>query len=116
MQILKQADSFAYRTAGKVWYHVSPMQFEDGAELIPGGSESTAWDYSTMTPGRQHHVWVESDLDKAQGWRHSMEDADLYGPSYNIYEVEPAEEPQPWEETGEQGWTTPRAIIKRQVR
>ncbi len=107
------------KPSGK-WYHVSPHALADGTDLIPGGGDSPSqsfyddgWgeDTGTLTDmgqGRTGHVWLTPDLDDAHFWS-----AALSAP--HIYEVDPHEDPRPWNGTGADGWVVPGAKIRRKV-
>ena len=107
------------KPSGK-WYHVSPHALTDGTDLIPGGGDSPSqsfyddgWgeDTGTLTDmgqGRTGHVWLTPDLDDAHFWS-----AALNAP--HIYEVDPHEDPRPWNGTGTDGWVVPGAKIRRKV-
>ena len=107
------------KPSGK-WYHVSPHALADGIDLIPGGGDSPSqsfyddgWgeDTGTLTDmgqGRTGHVWLTPDLDDAHFWS-----AALNAP--HIYEVDPHEDPRPWNGTGTDGWVVPGAKIRRKV-
>lgn len=104
------------------WYHVSPHELAEGTQLIPGGPDgkATSQDFydmgfgddtgtlKDMGGGRVQHVWLTPDLDDAHFWA-----ASLGAP--HIYEVDPDENPQPWNGTGIDGFVTPGAKIRRRI-
>lgn len=104
------------------WYHVSPNEMEDGTVLIPGGPDgnATSQDFydmgfgddtgtlADMGGGRNTHVWLTPDLNDAHFWA-----AALGAP--HIYEVDPDDDPQPWNGTGTDGWVSRGGKIRRRV-
>lgn len=102
----------AHRTAMS-WYHSSPHDLKPGTILTPGGGGSN-YDYESWAPGegRQDHVWVTGDLDNAEGWAgvSAWDSPDRKG---HVYEVEPSEEPQEWDD---EGHVVPSARIVRKIK
>lgn len=104
------------------WYHVSPHELEDGTALIPGGpnGNATSQDFydqgfgddtgtlADMGGGRNTHVWLTPDLEDAHFWS-----AALGAP--HIYEVDPDDDPRPWNGTGVDGWVAGGGKIRRRV-
>lgn len=106
----------------RTWYHVSPHDLAEGTALIPGGPDgkATSQDFydmgfgddtgtlADMGGGRNTHVWLTPDLNDAHFWA-----AALNAP--NIYEVDPDDDPQPWNGTGTDGWVAGGGKIRRRV-
>lgn len=104
------------------WYHVSPNEMEEETQLVAGGPEgkATSQDFydmgfgddsgtlQNMGGGRTNHVWLTPDLDDAHFWSAALD-------APHIYEVDPHEEPQPWNGTGTDGWVAPGASIRKRV-
>lgn len=107
------------QASGK-WYHASPHDLPEGTQLTPGGGGATSQDFydmgygddtgtlQDMGAGRAGHVWLSPTEDDVHFWS-----AALNAP--HIYEVEPDDEPQPWNGTAVDGWVTPGARIVRKV-
>lgn len=106
----------------RTWYHVSPNEMDEGTALIPGGPDgnATSQDFydmgfgddtgtlADMGGGRNTHVWLTPDLNDAHFWA-----AALGAP--HIYEVDPDDDPQPWNGTGVDGWVSRGGKIRRRV-
>jgi len=102
------------------WYHVSPHAISTGSTLVPGGLDPAAptsgefytrkgfgADTGTMADmggGRAQFVWLTTTLEDALFW------ADLLDAGH-VYEVQPIDEPRPWNGTGADGWVVAAATV-----
>ena len=103
------------------WFHVSPFKMGPGTLLRPGVARNPANDsfYGVgfgqdtgvlldMHTRRDEVVWLSPTPEDARYW------AIVLRASY-CYEVQPTEEPRPWNGTGTDGWVAPKAIVLRKV-
>lgn len=106
------------------WYHASPHNISVGSTLVPGGLDPAAptsgefysrdgfgadtGTLADMGAGRAQFVWLTIDIEDARFW------ADTLGATH-IYEVQPTDEPRPWNGTGVDGWVTTAAVIIRKL-
>lgn len=110
----KQAQEFA--ATGR-WFHASPHELPVGTTLVPNGApvptsaefyaEGYGQDTGTladMGASRSEHLWVTTTVKDAKFWAKLL-DAQF------IYEVQPTDEPRPWNGTGVDGWVTTAAVI-----
>lgn len=103
------------------WFHVSPYRIGPGTVLLPGAIRNPANDafyragfgqdtglLQEMGVRREEVVWLSPTTQDAEFWA-----AVLDAP--HCYEVQPAEEPRPWNGTGTDGWVTAKAVVVREV-
>lgn len=118
IKVINQAhqNAKAFAATGR-WFHVSPHELPVGTTLVPNGApvptsaefyaEGYGQDTGTladMGASRSEHLWVTTTLKDARFWARVLK-AD------HIYEVQPTDEPRPWNGTGVDGWVTTAAVI-----
>jgi len=104
------------------WFHVSPFAVGPGTVLRPGVARNPAndsfyragFDQDTgilvdMQDRRDQVVWLSPTREDAQYW------AIVLG-AQHCYEVQPTEEPRPWNGTGTDGWVVPKAMVIKEVK
>lgn len=113
-----------FNTPTGKWYHVSPHQIDVGTTLVPGGldpANPTSDEFYTrdgfghdsgtladMGATRPEHVWLTIDREDADFW------AGVLNASH-VYEVQPIDEPKPWNGTGVDGWVVAAAVVIQEV-
>lgn len=104
------------------WFHASPNEMAEGTALVPGGpdGEHTSSEFYGLGFGddegflvgmgapRASHVWLSPNLADAAFWAMALS-------APHIYEVEPDDEPRPWNGTGTDGWVCSGGRIKCHV-
>lgn len=93
-----------------VWHHVSTQDdLAPGTVLTPGGGPSQWGNRFRTGPHEARGKWTWMDTpEKAEWWDESK--------SNHIYEVRPSAPPQPWNNTGADGWVAPSAVVVRKIR
>ena len=99
------------------WFHVSPHRLGPGTVLTAGAARNPANDcfYGSGFGGdsgvlrdmgvrRDEVVWLSPTREDAAFWAVVLN-------ARHCYEVQPIEEPQPWNGTGTDGWVVRKAIV-----
>lgn len=106
--------------AAQHWFHVSPHQMEPGTVIRPGFHNPANDDFyrsgfvrdsgvlAPMGVRREEVVWLSPSIDDAAFWSLALS-------ARHCYEVDPTEEPRPWNGTGTDGWVSPAAVIIREI-
>lgn len=91
------------------WFHASDADLPGGTILVPGGARPPSQSfYEQGHEERAVHLWVTPDCADAWFW------ATVQDVKY-VYEVEPSNEPSPWNGTGIDGWTCFSATVIRSI-
>lgn len=106
------------------WYHVSPHLVSPGTTLVPGGldpANPTSKEFyvedgygddtgtlADMGAGRSRFVWLTVSEEDARFWSRLLK-------APHTYEVEPLDDPRPWNGTGSDGWVTTAARVVRKL-
>jgi hypothetical protein len=98
------------RPVTRSWFHSTPEELEDGAQLTPGSARGVH-NFRGDQYANNEAVWIEPAHYLALGWGSQV--ARASGRSVvHIYEVQPSETPK---KHGNRGWSTTSAIVVKKV-